>query len=119
MRVRYIVVLLFIGFYFAQMNNSAIEAYVTVLICTTAYGLRKIEGQLVRLNTNTIEPTDDAFKDRLIALVNKMDGRIIRPPPTPQDDPSRCGSRGGMKTMDRLHTCPDMGCPQPDFSSRN
>ena len=139
MRLRYIAVIFVAGLYFAQVHDSAIEAYLTAFVCIIAFGLRKIEGQLIRLNAKTnepakedvavldelhalleeVEPTEDPFKDRVIAFLNKFDGRIIPLPPTPQDDPSRCGSCDGVKTIDRLYTCPDVGCPQPDFSGRN
>ena len=143
MRLRYIAVIFVAGLYFALVLDSTIAAYLTASVCIIAYGLRKIEGQLIRLNAKTnelaiepvkedvsvldelralleeVEPTENPFKDRVIAFLNKFDGRIIPPPPMPQDDPSRCKSCDGVKTMDRLYTCPDVGCPQPDFSGRN
>ena len=51
-----------------------------------------------------VEPTENPLKDRGIAFLNKFDGRIVPPPPRPQDDPSHCKSCDGVMTMDRLYT---------------
>lgn len=48
MRVRWILVALAIGMYFAWRSDNLMAAYLTALGCMVLYSLRRIEGRMIR-----------------------------------------------------------------------
>jgi hypothetical protein len=131
MRVRYILLLLAAGLYFAYVRNAEIAAYLIVFACIIAYGLRKIEGELrsMRLNTRGPAPAiqeemslqerlrhelrqlvegwdapEDPFTDKIILLLNEMDGRGVSAQPTLHGYPVRRAPDATFVTPERVET---------------
>lgn len=61
MRVRWILVALAIGIYFAWRSDNLMAAYFTSFGCMILYALRKIEGRLIK--TPAPEPTEKVDYD--------------------------------------------------------
>lgn len=124
MRIRWIALAFALGALTSYRADSPAGFLATCAVCMLVYALRGIQGGLMQIKdaidqhyrpSGTLTAPSTLTLARQAELAKYFDTDAQR---HKQGIGAACVTCNAVVTAERLHTCADKACPQPDFAGR-